>query len=342
MIITKHFIMLLFPKTGTGFAADVIRVLYHKHHHYHDQRDSLNLLNPPIEGQQNLRVTQHGGYIQIPAGARHVSWIYSTLRNIYRLLISEYGYLRWQAHWIEHDQAVRHFPGFPDIGFDRFLDFSNHVMQWRLRHIHNNSSPPTRLGVHSYRFLLMFCRDPFEVLGKIDDAYIESGEWLKTLCPVKFLQQHRLNDDLRAILKHCEIPQHDLDNIHPSLMHKINIRYLSKYEHRINQTIEYDADSEGWKVDIGNFLHLQEKAFKESSARLISLFPEVCRSVTDLDIVEHSGDLKSELIRPDERLIERVERDEQILFRFIRENDPQFHGNGAWDIEALTGWPRGD
>lgn len=337
MIITKHFIMLLFPKTGTGFTTAVIRYLYREYGHYYDRRSSLNLINPPIEGLQHLKATRHGGYIQIPAGARHVAAIYSTLRNIYRLLISEYGYLRWQVHWLRHDQAVQHFPDFPDIGFDRFLDFSNHVVQWRLRHIHNNPAPPARLGVHSYRFLLMFCRDPFAVLGKINDAYIQSGEWLEALCPVKFLQQHRLDDDLRFVLRDCEIPQHDIDNIHALPMREVDLRSLPGY--KVNRTIEYDAASEGWRVGIGHFLDLQEKRFKELSAALTTVSPNVHRFGAYVD-VERFADLQSELITPDDRLIERVERDEHILFRFIRENDPGFHANGAWDVETLTAWPK--
>lgn len=309
MIITNDFVLLLLPKTGTSFANVVIRYSYWRDGQRCVRHLSDNLLNPSIGEDHRYPTTQHGFYMQIPEEFRHLP-VYSILRNLYRLLISEYGYIRWQVDWLARDEALRQFPDFPNLGFARFLDFSSHIVTQRLRLIHHNPAPPDRLGMHSYRFLYMFCRDPQRVFGRLTEDYIQSGEWLEDLCPVRFLQQHRLRDDLRILLSRFGFPEERLEFIADSPARLVN------------PSVEFDPSSGGWKVgmtDILKFLEKREKQAEESgeAAKPIDLKPF------------------QETILPDDALLERIRHDERILFRFIEET-PEL------DAARLTAWPQPD
>ena len=314
MIITDDFVMLLFPKTGTSFTRVAFDHLYKKHKRQHELVSSENFLNPPLEEKWRYSETQHGFYAQIPEYARGRP-VYAILRNIYGLLISEYGYVRWQVDWLEYDQSARKFPDFPLFGFSGFIDYSAYVVKHRLRHIHHNPAPPARLGMQSYRFLLMFCRDPWDVLATINDESIESGEWLGHICPVKFLQQHRLRDDLQALLGQFGFPADSTEVIN-HLPARLN-----------NRTRKPGAQPGAWEIgmpDVRKYMAEKEKA---AAARKAG------------EAIPAKTEVPRETIIPDAALIERIEQDEKILFRFMRGDSARFHACGAWDAKALTTWP---
>lgn len=327
MIITRDFVMLLFPKTGTNFMRAALKYLYTQHEVRYSYCMDINLLNPPVEGKQRYSQTQHGGYVQIPKDAGHLTDIYSALRNIYSLLVSEYAYMRWQVDWLDREEAVRAFPDFPIIPFAQFLHFSNHVIRLRLRRIHNNPNPPAHLGMQSYRFLLMFCRDPWTVLGKIDDAYIESGAWLNDLCPVKFLQQHRLREDMETLLG-----QYDFKPGAVKIMRHIPPAW-------VNRSIVFDPALREWRIRLIDILEVQNKIDEEQE----SLPPEK-RAFRRYRTLHHREDVVQYgvTIAPDPDLMEQVRRTEPILFRFAEAERPEFYATGEWDAKAMTDWPEGE
>lgn len=316
--------MLLFPKTGTNFIHAALKDLYAQHKVYYDYRMSVNLLNPPIGEDHRYSKTPHGGYVQIPKGARHIASIYSVLRNIYSLLVSEYAYMRWQIDWMERDESVQQFPGFPNITFEQFLDFSNYVIRRRLRDIHNNPAPPTHLGMQSYRFLLMFCRDPWSVFGKIDDAYIESDAWFDELCGVKFIQHHRLREDMETLLGQYEFKQGTVE-----IMRHTPPTW-------VNRSILFDPSSRQWDIEIADIQELQKKIDEEQE----HLPPEE-RKWRRYKGLHNRKDVEKYpvTITPDDALIEQIRRTEPILFRFAEANRPEFHALPTWDVQTLTTWP---
>ena len=176
--------------------------------------------------------------------------------------------------------------------------------------MHHNPSPPARLGMHSYRFLYMFCRDPHRVFARLTDDYIQSGEWLEELCPVHFLQQHRLRDDLQVLLKQF--------NFAPERLKFIN----DSPARVVNPSVEFDPASGGWKVGMTDIVKLLEKRKQQEEAS-----GEKLKRI----------DLKpfQETICPDDTLLERIRHDERILFHFIRQT-PEL------DTARLTDWPQPD
>ena len=144
-------------------------------------------------------IDQHGGVWQIPWEFRSLP-VVMNVRNPLDRKVSRYHF-RWYAkHPIAPVEDIREqFPAFPDLTFAEYLAYCRRFKP--ARHLARKGSKVPDVGFETLDFIRMFFRRPDHVVRCLDDAFVESGEFMQFV-PAKFhlLRTENLNADLANCL----------------------------------------------------------------------------------------------------------------------------------------------
>jgi hypothetical protein len=227
MIITKNFIVINFPKTGSTYVRKVIKELY-------DKRIEKNfilkigykigllkpfyeeLILPNIKYKKGLvnDSDQHGIFSQIPQKHRS-KVIVSVVRCPYERFFSIYEFRFWEIRPILSKELINeHLPQFPNLTPDDFVDY----LKLLVRHTFSEQQLDFKLGISSMQFIKFFFKEPDEILKKIDNEYIQSDSLFKNdIANITFLKQDTLNENLASFLQMNGFKNEEVDFV---LKHK--------------------------------------------------------------------------------------------------------------------------
>ena len=234
MIITKEFVMLNLPKTGSTFVRTVLKQLY-RPKGFKRALLKLKLIAPPLIElklpnikMENRRADQHGTFSQIPPEFLNRE-VFSVIRDPYSRFLSLYQFRSWaNPEQLTVDPAIldRDFPEFPDLDIDAFVDLLIESEKSRLRFFTGVETNSTSIGVQTIQFIQMFFKDPVNVLNRLDDSYFESGAYRKDLAVTRFIRQEDLNEELFQYLRKYEFKEQDLEFIRS--YKKLNVTKANK------------------------------------------------------------------------------------------------------------------
>lgn len=211
MLISDHFVMINFPKTGTSFVRACLHELYAKQIsqsnpfkrvayalHAIPKPQLSELMLPNIEyTQTDYRVPdQHGKVSQIPQIHRHKPVI-SITRNPFDRAVSGYEFGWWKNHpydAIENIKAA--FPHFPNLDFCEYLAF----MDSQISHRIPAAIPQNDIGIQTVEFIQYYFYDTLDALTKLNDGYIYSGAYKCDMPDITLMHTEHLNDDLHKYL----------------------------------------------------------------------------------------------------------------------------------------------
>lgn len=228
MIITKKFVMLNLPKTGTTFTVSILKELYE----YNNKGwiikilYKLGIISPKIEELilPNLKMPnrfpdKHGTYAQIP-DKHNGKEIISIIRNPYSRFLSSYKFKAWaNPKYLEVSKDIieKCFPNFPNLTIDEYVDLNVYAEKRRLNQIRAKDVYNLKdLGAQTIQFVQMFFKEPVTVLNLINDEYILTKEYQNDMANVKFLKQENLNQDLIKFLKEQGFSQDEVEIVNNS------------------------------------------------------------------------------------------------------------------------------
>ncbi len=216
MIITKDFIFINFPKTGSTFVRSVLKRLHQEKWWQKKLRYPFSLAKTyhfNVKTYPELRTynrrynkpTEHGLYSQIEPELLSNKKIVSVKRNIFDYYLSLYFYADWkrpEAMNIPLNDIRRQFPDFPDLSFEQFVHFRRDFpFYFGNPKIKNEKQIQKKLGPLSVQFVFFFFHNPFDFLNTIDQYDIHHLHYGKLMPQVIFLDQQNLNNELFTFLK---------------------------------------------------------------------------------------------------------------------------------------------
>ena len=195
MLITRRFVLLNFPKTGSSFVRAVIKAI-HRRRRWRLRREAyLKELMLPRGGGDYPGVDQHGGVSQVPERWRHLPLV-SVIRSPWERLLSAFEFPFWQhTPPVPRAEAMALLPHFPDIGLDDFVTLWDRAAEHRL-----GGANPRELGHQTVQFVKFFFRDPPRALARLSDDYVDSGAFRADMADISLLRHERLRDDLAEFL----------------------------------------------------------------------------------------------------------------------------------------------
>lgn len=248
MIITDHFVMLNFPKTGTTFAREAVKAVYgQKEGRPWQWAARFGLYRPPVQelllpklyGTEPAGyIDQHGIYQQIPV--EHASkQVVSIIRNPLEKFISSYVFEWWRKH---PSEEMRAHPKFPDLSLADYFDFSA-------------TQGSHGLGPATFAFIRFYSPDPAKVAQRV-----HAGESLEeNVPPITFLRQETLREDLLRFLEGLGIP-------HTRRMNHIPDRNVG-------------AGDKKSRIDEEHIRHAA-RGLLEIEAPLLNMFPDYRQEIT--------------------------------------------------------------
>lgn len=220
MLVTRDFVMINFPKTGSSFVRHVTKGIYDSKE-TRLQRWWRNLVGAPDPLQELIFPKidldthseiedQHGVWRQIPEEYRNRS-IITVTRNPLARYVSNYLFQWWrQFPPAAADEIAEEFPDWPELTFEDYFRFSHRFpMRNQLRGV----EPRIPLGIQTVQFLRFYFPDPYELLKRIDDDWIDSDLWRDEMPDITFLHQENLAKELKAFLSKLGIADRWLTSI---------------------------------------------------------------------------------------------------------------------------------
>lgn len=244
MIITKNFVLLNYPKTGSSFVRKVLKELYKRKLQsslYYRAKRRMGFLKPfyrelksdhiLIKGYQD----QHGGCFQIPEDDKSKA-IVSVIRNPYDRFDSQYRYEWWKKNpRIKNEILISELPNFPDLTISEYLVYRRLLSEKLRKHL--GIPIGLELGVQTITFLHMFLKDPISFYKTLGSSVPEPDDIIKLLCNVQFLRQEQLNKDLIGFLLGVGFRKSEIEFI--SEFEKVNVTEKKKDEKIDTQIIDY-------------------------------------------------------------------------------------------------------
>lgn len=224
MLITDYFVLINFPKTGSTFAREAISEIYKK------RKEKLSLLRnilyligyrrgcflkelylPKIEfrNEKGGITDQHGHYEQIPDEFRNKP-VLSIVRDPVVRNISFYEYGWWKENYnAPLEEIISNFPTFPELDFSTYLKFQKLNSRYR----DTGVVITDEVGVQTINFIQFYFKDPAEAFKKLNDNYINKGEYKDDLPDLTLLRTEHLNEDLYSYLIKAGFSANELDFI---------------------------------------------------------------------------------------------------------------------------------
>ena len=206
MLITKDFVLLNFPKTGTTFARKVIMQAYlDRLSLLQKARLKFGLAQPPFHdlrlhklkpnGKLNKsRADQHGKMRQIPQEFQDRQ-VVSIVRDPVDRYLSMYRFRRWvNFPAFSKPDVKKRFPHFPDLTFTEYLTC---IQSFGTAALLPNAELQGRFGYQTLMFIQFYFRDPQRV---IENLLAGDESWMQELASIRFLKQSNLNEELKTLL----------------------------------------------------------------------------------------------------------------------------------------------
>lgn len=227
MIITKKFVVLNLPKTGSSFVRKVIKDIYYKR----QKKLFVKLLSkfqinyfifyeimtehPRLPNYKD----QHGCFDQIPKQYNNKK-ILSVVRDPYLRLESLYKFKWWAKNPpVEIKKIKALFPNFPNLNLKQFLKMnliSNEQMKEKY-----DIDKNLKIGNQSIQFIRFFFKNHRKVLAELDEDYILKGYFKNDLCDVTLLKNENLNNELAQFLLENNFSEEEANSV---LKHdKVNV-----------------------------------------------------------------------------------------------------------------------
>lgn len=207
MLVTDDFVMINFPKTGSSFVRHVVKQIYEaketKWKRFWRERISgpdplQELILPKIDlaAHQDIE-DQHGTYRQIPTQYRNRS-VTSVTRNPLDRYVSAYLFRWWHRTPPASEAEISAaFPSWPDLSFEEYFRM---IHRFSLRNQLNGVVPKISLGLQTVQFLRFYFPDPYELLSRIDEDWIDRDCWRDEMPEISFLHQENLGSELKDFL----------------------------------------------------------------------------------------------------------------------------------------------
>jgi hypothetical protein len=203
MLVSKHFIFLNFPKTGSSFVRKTLKdlnsdlSLYDK---FFLNRRIKEVLLPSVR-IKNKNYSQKDAHIicyQLTEDQKRKD-IFSVIRNPVHRMVSYYEYGFWKnvdELPIPFEKLKEFYPEFPNISFSDYLHLMNskEVLTGLFPSINFSEC---KFGFQSLFFLLFFLKDPFRFF-EIGDFSLKNIS--ENLVKVNFLYSEELNANLFDVL----------------------------------------------------------------------------------------------------------------------------------------------
>ncbi|WGK81286.1 sulfotransferase family 2 domain-containing protein [Vibrio aestuarianus] len=216
MLITKDFVMLNFPKTGSTFVRKMFfeyfeMPLYDNVGNIKDSDVIFELWLPKIFETNHYNILeQHGTAIQIPLEHQKKE-IVSVIRDPLDRYISTYFFKWWEKHPPAPEIEVKKkYPNYPNLTFGEYFEMM-HI--WGRENRLKDVSLNCDIGLNTIQFIQFYFKNPIDVLNKIDDDYIDSNLFYKDMFDIKFLRQSHLNEDLISYLSKFDFNEGFLSSI---------------------------------------------------------------------------------------------------------------------------------
>ena len=216
MVITDRFVYIHQPKTGGTFVSEIIRTLFHVESLESVRFSSRKRKKVLSDSSRFTNILKHGTCNDIPDEFKGRT-IVATVRNPYDRYVSQYEFQWWKKFPkamihsnADLDEIRRKYSFPPKLSFEEFLDFANDyfpVLE------NTNFVPEKALGWQTEQFVRYFFKNPTKKFPRINDEYIESGDFSDDLHKVHFLRTHRLNHDLHNFLESQGYPKKKIEFI---------------------------------------------------------------------------------------------------------------------------------
>lgn len=249
MLITKNFIVINNPKTGSSFMRTVLKEIYtrrtQKYSWLKKRSIAWKLISPefielymPTQTPDKVIANQHGAVSQIPKKHAKNKAVVSVVRNPYTKLLSQYEFKWWQKNYhlfVDKELVYNDFPHFPNLTFDEFVDFTILSDDYKYPKISKR-----KIGNQTTRFVEMFFDKPQETIANLNDDYILSGTYKKDLKPITFLQQENLKTELLAFLSRYDFTPQELETV--SQHERVNVtrnKHPNRMKLHTEKSLEY-------------------------------------------------------------------------------------------------------
>lgn len=251
MIITKNLVILNLPKTGSSFVRKVVKDIYFNRRNKNILTRILYKFRLKSIGFKEILAEhtyipnykdQHGCYDQIPDKDKNKK-ILSVVRNPFLRLESVYKYNWWAKNPpLEKDELYTHFPEFPNLSFERYLNLQLLVNENTKEKY--NIPKNVKIGNQSIQFIRFFFKDHKRVLAQLNNEYIFNGLYKDDMCNVTLLRNENLNEELVSFLSKNGFPKNELNFI---LNHKkVNVTKSDVSETFINKKLKLFVNENEW------------------------------------------------------------------------------------------------
>lgn len=221
MLITKDFIILNNPKTGSTFVKTILKEIHKRRIKKRPLLEQIKLKLGIIEPElielilpnirmPNKRPDHHGTFNQIPKQYLNRP-IFSVVRNPYSRFLSAFEYREWaRVPALDKSIIKRDLPDFPNLDLDGFIIFLDLSEKTRLATIAKGNKNKEKIGQQTLQFIQLFFDDPGYALENMNDQYITSGEYRKNMKVSDFLKQENLEEGLINLLSQFNYTQEEM------------------------------------------------------------------------------------------------------------------------------------
>jgi hypothetical protein len=250
MILTRAFVFLNNPRTGSTFVRTVLRKVHEPPLAVHrfnlgrrlipvGRRHMVELSLPNTKVRPPRPRDQHGTYEQIPPDQRG-KLVVSVVRDPLARLRSHFQYGWWRHYPPGGTAAVRErFPAFPALSLEEYLELEQMDALQRI----SQTRPHADVGLQTVQFIQMFFKDPGSVLRELNDEYLDSDRFLQDIGQVRFIRNENLSEELHQLLLDC--------GYGPG-----TVRFILEHE-RVNSSIPQPARR--WHADIIDTVRRRER-----------------------------------------------------------------------------------
>ncbi len=254
MIITKEFLFLNFPKTGSTFIRTVLKEIYpiKRANLLKKILVKLRISSYKIEELYlpNIRMNvnqpdQHGTFDQIPKKHRKKKK-YSIIRNPYDRFLSDFRYRAWVGYpYFDHTNIKTLFPSYPNLTIIEFCDYYSLWANERAKVATGLTICPENLknmGNQTMQFIQMFFKNPKHILLNFSEEYIYSGLYKNDIGDIEFIAQENLTEEFCKILNKFNFSEENIE--------------LAKNHKKVNVS-KKDKKDYDWEPEV--LVYVQEK-----------------------------------------------------------------------------------
>ena len=201
MILTKDFVVINYPKTGSTYMRECIKRIYcestflNRLLHKDDVFEELHL--PKVYGiKADTYKDQHGVVSQIPEKYKEHP-VVTVIRNPFNRTISSYHYEWWKRHpMYELSKIESIYPTYPDINLMEFAQMLNHP---ELTPDNLLQRFADQLGYNTRLFLIFYSNNPEASAEKLISTRCSIMDVIRP--NIHFMKQESLEKDLTTYIE---------------------------------------------------------------------------------------------------------------------------------------------